>query len=618
MEACVKAAVEAWLADPAIAEADKREIVALVARAQGLEQGRAQPGAAGLHVRNSQSAEAAEAELADRFYRTLEFGTGGMRGVIGAGINRINLYTVGAAAQGLADYVAEQGEGAKRAGVAIAHDSRRMSDAFARRVATVLAASGVRAFLYERLRPTPALSFAIRQLGCTAGVMITASHNPPEYNGLKMYWRDGAQVVPPQDEGILACVNAVGGFGNVRSMSEEDARRGGLLRTIGQEVDEAYLEAIQQSCLCPAACREHGGRMKLVFTSLHGTGGELVPAALARRGFTRVLQVAEQAEPSGDFPTVATPNPEEPAAMEMAISLAKREGAELVIGTDPDADRMGLAVREKNGGYRVLTGNQIAGLLTYYICEQLKRAGRFPGNGVVLTTIVTSEFMKEIARSYGAEVVETLTGFKWIGEKLRHYDEARAAGRPSKAFVFGAEESYGFLPAAFVRDKDAVASAAFVAELAAFAAAEGRTVAEVLDGLYGRYGYYQEGAKSFTMKGKSGAERIAALMEGLRRKPPKAFGGIEVSAVGDFLSGENRDAKTGAVLGRYELPESNVMQFALVDGTKVIARPSGTEPKIKFYILAREPGSDLVAARERAGRKIGHVVEELEERAKGV
>lgn len=593
MDVKVTKAVEAWLNEPAIAEADKAEIREL--REQGQDK-----------------------ELTDRFYQDLEFGTGGMRGVMGAGLNRMNIYTVGAAAQGIANYIGRQGEAAKRAGAAIAYDSRHMSEDFARRTACVFAANGITAYLFEALRPTPELSFAVRHLGCTAGVVITASHNPPEYNGLKAYWTDGGQVVPPHDRGIMDEVRGVGGFGNVRLMDFERAKSAGLIKIVGREIDEAFLQAVQASCLNPEACREQGSRLKIVYTPLHGTGGTLAPEALKRRGFQKVFVVPEQAKPDGDFPTVKSPNPEEASALDMALALAQREGADLVIATDPDADRMGIAVRGAGGKYELVSGNRIAALILHYICEQLKRSGRFPRDAVMVTTIVSGDLMKEIARSYGSEVVEVLTGFKWIAEKVRRYDLEGTAGRPAKQFIFGAEESYGYMPCSFTRDKDAVTSAAFIAEAAAVAAAEGKSLHQVLEQVFRRFGYFQEGAKSLVLPGQEGADRIKALMHNLRKRPPEEIAGRRVATVGDVSTGEIKDVTTGAVVGRYDLPKSDVLTFTLDDGAKVIARPSGTEPKIKFYILVREPGDDLAQARRNAEAKIKAVMANLDELSRTV
>jgi phosphoglucomutase len=600
-EGDVKATVQAWLNDPAIAEVHKEEI------------------------RRLQEA-GNEKELTDRFYRDLEFGTGGLRGIIGAGLNRMNVYTVGAAAQGLASYVAKQGEAAKRAGVAIAYDCRHMSDAFAERVACVMAGNGIKAYLYESLRPTPVLSFAVRHLGCAAGVVITASHNPPQYNGFKAYWTDGGQVVPPHDEEIIDEARRVGGFGNVRLMEFEEAKSRGLVKVVGRDVDEEFLQKVEAAALDRAICRKQGGKLKIVYTPLHGTGGTLIPEALQRLGFTKVLVVPEQAEPDGDFPTVKSPNPEEGAALKMAIELAEREEADLVIGTDPDADRVGIAVRDAGGTYELVTGNQIGALLTYYICETLRRQRRFPKNAVMLTTIVSSDLMKTVARSYGAEVVEVLTGFKWIADRVHTYEvaqppsagdtaEGRGAtspGHPSKNYIFGCEESYGYMPATFTRDKDAVTSTTLIAEAAAWAASRGKTLVDLLNDLFRRFGYYEEGTKNVAMPGQEGAEVIKRLMARLRTDPPKTFAGGAVAAIGDLSTGEIKDASTGGIIGRYDLPSSNVLVFTLEDLTKVIARPSGTEPKIKFYILVREEDDDPAAAKRRASLRIASIGEELD------
>lgn len=583
---------EAWLADPAIAEPDKIEIRRLIDAGD-------------------------QRELTDRFHRDLEFGTGGLRGVMGAGLNRMNVYTVGAASQGLAAVIARQGDAAKRAGCAIAYDCRHNSETFARRVACVMAGNGITAHLFEALRPTPQLSFAVRHLGCTAGVVITASHNPPEYNGFKAYWNDGAQVTPPIDGEIIDEVRRVGAFSNVKSSDFEVAKSTGFIRMIGRELDDAFLDCVQASSLNPDACREFGPRLGIVFTPLHGTGATLIPDALARRGFSRVYLVGEQLKPDGAFPTVKSPNPEEPAAFGLALALARRENAELVLATDPDADRMGIAVREATGDYRLLTGNHIAALLTWYICEQLKRSGKLPSSGVVLSTIVSGDLMKVIARSYGVEVVETLTGFKWIAEAIRKDELAGAPGRPARQFLFGAEESYGYMPCTYTRDKDAVTSAAMLAELAAVLAKEGKTLAGLLDELFLRHGFYAEGAKSIAMPGADGAARIAALMTSLRQAPPNQIAGRPVVSIGDVKSGEIRNGR-GAVIGRYQLPSSDVLVFTLDDGTKVIARPSGTEPKIKFYILARIETRDLPVARSAANDHITAIAKEMEQVASNV
>jgi len=590
MDQSVKNAVESWINDPAIAEADRKEIRDLLAANN-------------------------EKELTDRFYRGLEFGTGGMRGVIGAGLNRMNVYTVGAAAQGLANYISSQGEAARKAGIAIAYDCRWMSDVFAERVACAMVANGIPAHLFDRLRPTPELSFAVRHLKCTAGVVITASHNPPQYNGFKAYWSDGVSVVPPHDKNIMAEVEKVGGFGNVKVMPPAEAKAKGLLKIIGKEVDEPFLQAVQTSCLNPEVCRQQGERLKIVFTGLHGTGSVLTPEALRRRGFKQVIEVPEQAAPDGNFPTVKSPNPEEGAALDMAVALAKKEGADLVIGTDPDADRVGIAVRSPSGGFELFTGNQTAALLTYYICEELTKAGRFPTNAALITTIVSGDMMKTIAKAYGAEVFEVLTGFKWIGAKIGQFEQEGTPDKPSKTYIFGAEESYGYMPCTYTRDKDAVTSACCIADLAAVTAARGKNLYDLLQELYQRFGYFQEGAKSLELPGADGAARIKDMMQRLRTQPPASIGRIPVATVADLKTGEIRDARTGKPAGRFDLPAADVVFFTLEDGTKVIARPSGTEPKIKFYVLTRGPADDLAKARADATARIKAIIDDITKQA---
>ena len=590
MDSVIQSAIDAWLNDAAIADTDKQDIRDLFAAGD-------------------------EKELTDRFYRELEFGTGGMRGTIGAGLNRMNVYTVGAAAQGLANYIASQGQAAKDAGIAIAYDCRRKSDLFSERVARVMAANGIKAYLFEELRPTPELSFAVRHLGCTAGVVVTASHNPPEYNGFKAYWSDGVQVVPPHDIAILDEVRNVGGFANVTVISRDDAIGQGLLEVIGREVDEAFLEQVDGSCINPELSREQGKKLKIVFTGLHGTGSVLVPEALKRRGFVNTIEVPEQRDPDSDFPTVASPNPEEGAALTMGIELARRENADLVIGTDPDADRVGIAVRGPDGDFVLITGNQIGALLTWYICEELTKANRFPGDAALVTTIVSGGMMKTIARSYGADVIETLTGFKWIGEKVSQFETDTAAGKPSKTYIFGAEESYGYMPSTFVRDKDAVTSAVFIADLAAAAAARGQGLCDLLQALFKKFGTFVEGAKSLVLKGADGAAKIQAMMDQLRNDPPKTIGNIVVKSVADIMTGDERDIASNETVKRFDLPSSNVILFTLADGTQVIARPSGTEPKIKFYVLTSEPGDDIAKAQTKATVRVDAIIEDLVARA---
>ena len=499
--------------------------------------------------------------------------------------------------------------------MAIAFDCRRKSDVFARTTAEVLAGNGVKAYLFEQLRPTPELSFAVRHLGCTAGVVITASHNPPAYNGFKAYWTDGCGVVPPHDKNIIREVRSVRSFGDIKRMPLEQAQARGLVQMIGRDVDEAFLKEVDGSCLDPQVVRQHGRSLKIVYTPLHGTGVTLVPEALRRRGYEQIRVVPEQREPNGEFPTVKSPNPEEGAALNMAIDLARREGADLVIGTDPDSDRAGIAVRTPSGQYELVTGNQTAALLTWYVCEHYRRAGRFPKNAAVISTIVSSDMMKDIARGYGAEVMEVLTGFKWIGEKVTEFELQGTPGHPSKTYLFGAEESYGYMPCTYVRDKDAVTTSCWIADLAAMMAADGKNLYGLLTGLFGQYGYYQEYTKNLTLPGKEGADKIKAMMASLRANPPAEFGGIPVVRMGDCLTGDVRDLPGGQAAGRMNLPASDVILFTLKDGSKVIARPSGTEPKIKFYTLTREPGTDLARAKAAATAKIERIVADVVQRA---
>jgi phosphoglucomutase len=586
MDDKIAQAVEQWLNDSAIDDADKQEIRELKSAGD-------------------------EKALKDRFYQDLEFGTGGMRGIIGAGINRINVYTVGAATQGLANYVLAQGEDAAKKGVAIAFDSRRMSEEFARRTACVLAGNGIKAYLFDALRPTPELSFAVRHLACTAGIVITASHNPAEYNGYKVYWSDGVQVVPPHDKRIIEEVRNVGAFSNVKTMAYDEACSQGLIKLIGRDIDQVFLEHVHLTCLRPDSCKRQGDKLKIVFTGLHGTGSVLVPEALCERGFYQVIEVPEQREPDGDFPTVESPNPEETAALTMGIELARNKCADLVIGTDPDADRVGIAVRGPTGEYELLTGNQTGALLTYYICEEMTRTQKFPANAVMITTIVSSDLMKTIARSYGAEVIETLTGFKWIGSKVEQFEQDKQAGKPSKDYIFGAEESYGYMPGMFTRDKDAVTSAACIADLAAVTAERDMTLFDLLQELFKRFGYFQEGTKSLVLPGADGAAKIQQMMERFRKQPPKSIGDITVDTMTDLMSGEKRSLKNDSVVGQVDLPASNVICFELADRTKVIVRPSGTEPKIKFYVLTREAAEDLQRARRVATKRIETILDDL-------
>ncbi len=520
-----------------------------------------------------------EEDLKDRFYKELSFGTGGLRGILGAGTNRLNLYTVRKATQGLADYILETG--GSEMGVAIAFDSRRMSPEFALETALCLCANGIRAYLFESLRPTPELSFAVRKLGCIAGVVITASHNPPQYNGYKVYYEDGGQITPPRDKEIIERVNAVTGFDQVKTMRREDAEKSGLLRIIGREIDDAYIAQLKAQLLHPEAIREYGSQLKIVYTPLHGTG--LVPATriLKEIGFGQVLVVPEQAEPDGDFPTVSYPNPEDKHAFSLALALAENEQADLVLATDPDADRLGVYVRDRQGIYHELTGNMSGMLLCEYQLHERQARGTLPEDGAIVKTIVTGNMAKAAAKKYHMALIETLTGFKYIGEQIKYFRQDH-----SHTYVFGFEESYGCLIGTYARDKDAIVAVMALCEAAAFYASKGMTLWDQMLHLYDTYGYYKEDLVSLTLTGADGAEKIASMMESVRREPPREIGGFAVTEIRDYLLPE----KTG-------LPASNVLYFSLEEDGWCCVRPSGTEPKIKFYLGVK--GKSLADAEAR-------------------
>ena len=517
-----------------------------------------------------------ERELNDRFYRDLEFGTGGLRGLMGAGCNRMNGYTVGLATQGLANHIRAE-MGSKSASAVIAFDSRLQSDAFAREAACVLAGNGIGVFLFEALRPTPELSFAVRLLEATAGIVITASHNPKEYNGYKVYWSDGGQVVPPHDEGIIDEVRRLGGMDEVRRADYEESLESGLIQLIGEKVDSAYFEAILPLSIKPHVCRQSGADLKIVYSPLHGAGGTLMPTALARWGFPNVELVKSQAEPDGTFPTVAYPNPEEEAALSEALDTARASGAHLVLATDPDADRVGVAVRHE-GEYRLLTGNQTAALLVDYVLGAHAERGSLLPEAAVVKTIVTSELVAEVARGYGVRVDNVLTGFKYIGEKIRQYEETGEA-----VYMAGGEESYGYLVGTHARDKDAIVCSCMIAEMAADALARGQTLIDCLDAVYRRCGIFQESLMSMQLPGAEGTEQIARIMASFRETPPTEFLGAPVVEIRDYQRREVRSLRDGCTVGPTGLPESDVLLFLLEDDTRIFARPSGTEPKIKFY-----------------------------------
>lgn len=509
--------------------------------------------------------------LVDAFYTDLDFGTGGLRGIMGSGTNRVNKYTFGMATQGLANYLRKTIDEPAR--VVISHDSRNNSRLFAEQTAEILAANGIRAFLFEDLRPTPLLSFAIRHLNCHSGIMITASHNPPEYNGYKVYWSDGGQLVPPHDKNVIE---------EVRKVKPEEVRYNAdasLIQQVGPDVEQAYLEKLAGLSLSNAGKDE----LKIVFTSIHGTAITLLPQALKTLGFEQVDIVKEQAEPDGNFPTVESPNPEEAAALKMAVDQAEATGADLVIGCDPDADRVGIAVRDLEGKMELLNGNQTASVLIYYLLEQWKNAGKLDGQQFIAETVVTTDLLQEMAKDYGVACPLCLTGFKWIAELIREREG-------KMEFIGGGEESYGYLVGDFVRDKDAIGSAAMIAEVAAWAKAKGSSFYGELMNIYLKYGLYQESLKSITKKGKEGADAIQAMMKRMRETPPQQLGGSSVVKVKDFQSAKEKDLRNGSEQ-ELPFPKSNVLQFFTADGYKVTARPSGTEPKIKFYIGLKAPVS---------------------------
>lgn len=540
------------------------------------------------------------AALEDAFYRNLEFGTGGLRGIMGAGTNRMNRYTVGMATQGLANYIRKHHPVAGTC-LCISHDNRNHSREFALITADVLSANGFDVYIFDSLRPTPELSYAVRLKKAVAGVMITASHNPKEYNGYKVFWSDGGQVTSPVDKEIVAEVNRIGSPAEVRFVPGEDA---GIIRTMGEDVDSAYLKDILSLTLSPESVARHND-IRIVYTPLHGTGVRLVPRALDMLGFKNVFHVPEQDVNDGDFPTVKSPNPEEPSALKMALETAERNSADIVLATDPDADRVGVAVRDGNGKMILLNGNQTASILTYYILTRWKELGKLscrnePGmlsswNPYIVKTIVTTGLLKAIASDFGVRTYDVLTGFKYIAEVVKE-NEGRAV------FVCGGEESYGFNVGEFVRDKDAVISCSMVAEAAAWAADRGKTLYGLLEEIYSKYGYYREKLLSYTMKGKSGLEKIASLMAKFRAVPLKSVGGAPVARVIDYSEPE----KTG-------LPSSNVLQYVAEDGTVLTVRPSGTEPKIKFYIGLSEKadGCSLTDAAVRADERIAAIENEV-------
>ena len=518
-----------------------------------------------------------EKEIEDRFYKELEFGTAGLRGVIGAGTNRMNKYTVGKATQGLANYILEQGTQDK--GVAISYDSRRMSKEFSLLTALILNANGIKTYLFENLRPVPELSFTVRKLKCTAGVMITASHNPPKYNGYRVYWDDGAQIVEPRDKEIIAKVRAVESFSEIKEISKEEAIEKGLFNVIGTEMDDEYISVLKSKILNPEIVKEQGKKLKVVYTPLHGTGNTIAGRLFKEIGMENVYVVPEQRDPDGEFPTVSYPNPEDKAAFKLALELAKKEDADVVLATDPDADRLGIFAKDaKTGEYMEYTGNMSALLIAEYRIEQMKEKGILPEDGMFITTIVSSDLAKAIAKYYNLECIEVLTGFKNIGRIMRQEEE-----KNGMKYVFGFEESYGCLIGDYARDKDGIAAVMALCEAACYYASKGKTLWDAMEDIYKKYGYYKEAQVSIVMEGAEGAEKIKEMMTNMRNTPVEKIGeykvltfkDVEKDYVKDMVTGE--ESKTG-------LPKSNVLYYALEDNNWCCVRPSGTEPKIKLYM----------------------------------
>lgn len=522
------------------------------------------------------SLEGNEDEIFDRFYIELEFGTGGLRGVIGAGTNRMNFYTVGKATQGLANFINKQGAAAK--GVAIAFDSRRMSPEFADTAACVLAANGIKAYIFDSLRPTPELSFALRTLGCTAGIVVTASHNPPEYNGYKVYWEDGAQITAPKDAQIIGEVNAIKDYAEIKKMTTEEAKAAGLYEVIGKEIDDKYMEALKKLVLHPEAIKQMASSLKIVYTPLHGTGNVPVRRVLKELGFEQVTVVPEQELPDGNFPTVSYPNPEDKKAFALALDLAKKVDADLVLATDPDADRLGVYAKDtKTGEYKVFTGNMSGMLICEYEMSQKKALGILPDNGALVTTIVSSNMAQAVAKEYGMKFIECLTGFKYIGEQIKFFEQTG-----SNEYVFGFEESYGCLVGTHARDKDAVVAVMALCEAAAYYKTQGITLWDQMLNIYNKYGYYKEDLFTMTFKGADGAKKMQDMMDAYRKNTPKQVGAYKVLRLRDYKNDVITDLATGETTPT-GLPKSNVLYFELENDAWFCVRPSGTEPKIKFY-----------------------------------
>ena len=532
-----------------------------------------------------------ENEIKERFYMDLEFGTAGLRGIIGAGTNRMNIYVVRRATQGLANYIAKVDK--KSQGVAIAYDSRHMSPEFAQEAALCLAANGIKAYIFETLRPTPELSFAVRHLGCVAGINVTASHNPPEYNGYKVYWEDGAQITPPHDTGIMGEVKAISDWNTVKTMDKEEAVKAGLFEVIGQAVDDAYMAELKKQIIHLDAIQAEGKNLKIVYTPLHGTGNIPARRILKELGFENVYVVPEQELPDGDFPTVSYPNPEAAEAFELGLKLAREVDADIVLATDPDADRLGVRVKDRNGEYHDLTGNMSGCLLANYELSQRKAVnGSLPEDGALVKTIVTTNLADAIAKGYGVNLIEVLTGFKYIGQQILGFENSGKG-----TYLFGFEESYGCLIGTYARDKDAIVATMALCEAAAYYKTQGKTLWDAMIDMYEEFGYYKDAIQAVTMKGIEGLQKIQEIMTTLRQNPPAEFAGHKVTAVRDYKLDEITDLATGEKKPT-GLPNSNVLYYELTDDAWVCVRPSGTEPKVKFYYGVK--GTSLADADEKS------------------
>lgn len=538
-------------------------------------------------------------EIEDRFYKELEFGTAGLRGIIGAGTNRMNQYTVGKATQGLANYIIEQGTQDK--GVAISYDSRKMSKEFSMQTALILCANGIKAYLFENLRPVPELSFAVRNLGCTAGVMITASHNPPKYNGYKVYWDDGSQIVAPRDKDIIQKVRNIESFSEIKKITQKEAEEKGLLKIIGTEMDDKYLEVLKNSVLNPEIMKEEGKKLKVVYTPLHGTGNTIAEKLLKELGLANVYVVPEQSEPDGNFPTVDYPNPEDKKAFKLALELAKKVDADVVLATDPDADRLGIFAKDtKSGEYMEYTGNMSALLIAEYRISQMKEKGILPKDGMFITTVVSSDLAKAIAKNYDLECIEVLTGFKNIGAVMKKAEENK-----DKTYVFGFEESYGCLIGDYARDKDGIAAVMALCEAACYYQSKGKTLWDAMQDIYKKYGYYKETQVSIVREGPQGAQEIKDMMTKMRNTDINKIGDYEVLTFKDIEKDIVKDMRTGEIT-KTGLPTSNVLYYALEDNSWCCVRPSGTEPKIKLYMGVK--GS----SQEDANKKLENLKQAME------